>query len=115
VGRAEEAYPGVRPAADNRAVPSPEAGPGQSLPSEASRAEEPVARPGPDDRSRHDAEWGQPLTEVAAPLVWAASASALIAGWSWARRQLRRHRRLGRIGPKHQPRAGKHHFEEGSR
>jgi hypothetical protein len=115
VGRAEEAYPGVRPAADDRAVPSPEAGPGRSLPSGASRQEEPVVRPGPDDASRHDAERGQPLTEGAAPLVWAASASALIAGWSWARRQLRRHRRLGRIGPKHQPRAGKDRSEEESR
>jgi hypothetical protein len=85
--RAEESSPGVGPVAIDRAAPSPVADSNRSLPSRSSGDKELVARPSHEDGSPHDAIGGQTLTEGFVPSVWAASASALIAGWLCARRQ----------------------------
>ena len=111
--RAEGSNPGVGPAAIDRATPSGEADPCRLLPSRLSGGEEPVARPRPEDGSPHDAGDGRPLTEGAVPLVWAASGSALIAGWFWARRRLRQGWRFGRGGRKDHRRGGRDRFEAG--
>jgi hypothetical protein len=111
--RAEWSSSGVGPAAIDRATPSGEADPCRPLPSRLSRGEERVARACPEDGSPHHAGDGRPLTEGALPLAWAASGSALIAGWFWARRRLRQGWGLGRSGRKNHRRGGRDHFEEG--
>src|SRR5262249_20466108 len=113
--RAEGSSSGVGPAAIDRAPPSGEADSCRPLPSRLSGGEEPVARPGPEAGSPHDAGDGRPLTEGAVPLAWAASGSALIAGWFWARRRLRQGWGLGRSGRKGHRRGGRDDLEEGPR
>jgi hypothetical protein len=113
-GRAAESSPRVGAAAFDQEAPSSEAVPNRPLGSPASGDEQPVARPVPQHESPHDREGTQTQTEAAAPLVWAASGSALIAGWFWARRQLRRYWRLGGVGLKDQRRGGKDQIGEGS-
>jgi hypothetical protein len=108
-GRAEESSPGVGPAAIDRAAPSPGADSNRPLPSRSSGGEELVARPCPEDGSPLDAVGGQTLTEGAVRSVWAASASALIAGWLWTRRQ---RWKLGGIGRTDHRRGGRDHSEE---
>jgi hypothetical protein len=108
-GQAEESSPGVGPAAIDRAAPSPGADSNRPLPSRSSGGEELVARPCPEDGSPHDAVGGQILTEGALRSVWAASASALIAGWLWTRRQ---RWKLGGIGRTDHRRGGRDHSEE---
>jgi hypothetical protein len=98
-------------AAGDRAIPSGEADPNRPVPSRSSGGEEWVARPCPEHNPPHDAGDGQPLTEGTVPLAWAASGSALVAGWFWARRRLRRGWGLGRIGRRDQRRGGRDPFE----
>jgi hypothetical protein len=77
--------------------------------------EESVARPGPEGRPPHDATDGPSLPEGSAPLAWAASGSALIAGWFWARRRLRSGWGLGGIDHEDERRDGRGRSEpEGS-
>jgi hypothetical protein len=73
----------------DRATPSPKNDRNRPLPSRLSWDAEWVARPRPEDASPHDAGDGQPRTEGALPLGWAASGSAVFVGWLWARRRLR--------------------------
>jgi hypothetical protein len=94
-------------AAGDRAIASGKVAPNRPVPSRSSGDEECVARPSPEHNPPHDADDGQPLTEGAAPLAWAASGSALIAGWFWAGRRLRRGWRLGTIGRQVQRRGGR--------
>jgi hypothetical protein len=112
-GRAEGSSSGVGAAAIDRATPAGEADACRPLPSRLSGGEEPVARPCPEDGSPYDAGDGRPLTEGALPLAWAASGSALMAGWFWTRRRHRPGWGLGRSGHKDHRRGGRDHFEGG--
>ena len=107
----EGSSPVVGRAAGDRAIPSGEADPNRPVPSRSSRGEARIARPGPEPDPPHVAGDGQPPTEGAVPFAWAASGSALIAGWFWARRRLRRRWGLRRIGCHDPGRGGKDPFE----
>jgi hypothetical protein len=110
-GRAEEP-PGIGLPATFRAAPSPGADSNRPLPSRWSGDEALLARSSPEDGSPHDAVGGQTLTDGALRSVWAASASALFAGWLWARRERWKHGGIDRTDHR---RGGRDHSEEEGR
>jgi hypothetical protein len=90
----------------DRATPSSKNDLNRPLLSRLSGNAEWVARPGPEDGSPRDAGEGQHQTEASLPLSWAASGSAVFAGWLWARRRLRPGGGRGGIG-RESPRGGR--------
>jgi hypothetical protein len=112
--RAEGSSPDVGAAAKARAALSPGADPNRPARAGLSAGEEWVARPCPEDGRPHDAADGDLLTEGAVRSVWAASASALVVGWLWARRQRRRGGGLVGIGRADYRRGGREHSQEES-
>jgi hypothetical protein len=96
----------------DRAAPSSKDDLNRPLPSRLSGDAEWAARRGPEDASPRDAGEGKHQTEGALPLSWAASGSAVFAGWLWARRRLRPGRGRGGMGREYHRGGRRDRFEE---